>query len=64
MLELQQIPINQLPHIGYKHFMKVYKNAQPNRLIYQSMIQLQPSDNSLCFRKDLLERINKNYDDQ
>ena len=34
MLELQQIPINQLPHIGYKHFMKVYKNAQPNRLIY------------------------------
>ena len=56
--KLQQIAFNNLPDIEFKDFINLYKkNAQQNHIPVLEIESILVSNNPLCFRMNLLERI-------
>ena len=53
--ELQRIAINHLSDIGFKEFMKIYKNCNAEKYLFLFSYTVLPSENPLRFRKNLLE---------
>ena len=56
--ELQQSAFDHLSDFALKGFMNLYKNILQNHIFLMFHITL-VSDNALCFRKNLIERIQK-----
>ena len=56
--ELQQSAFDDLSDFALKGFMNLYKNVLQNHIFLMFHITL-VSDNALCFRKNLIERIQK-----
>ena len=56
--ELQQSAFDHLSDFALKGFMNLYKNVLQNHIFLMFHITL-VSDNALCFRKNLIERIQK-----
>ena len=54
--ELQQIAINHSSDIGFKDFRDIYKKCTVEKYSFFVNDITLPSDNSLSFRKNLLER--------
>ena len=55
--ELQQIAFNHLSDIGFKDFMNLYKKRSAKPYSFLLIDASLASDNILCFRKTLSERI-------
>ena len=55
--ELQQIAFNHSSDIDFQDFMNLYKNRTAKPYSFLVIDTTLPSDNSLRFRKNLLERI-------
>ena len=55
--ELKQVAYNHLSDIDYKDFMNLYKKFIAKRYSFLVTDATLASDNPLCFRKNLLERI-------
>ena len=55
--ELQQIAFNYSSDIDFQDFMNVYKKCTAKPYSFLVIDTTLASDNSLCFRKNLLERI-------
>ena len=53
--ELQQIPLNHSSDIGFKNFMKIYKECTTEPYSFLVNDTTLPSDNPLRFRKNLLK---------
>ena len=57
--ELQQIPFNHSLDIGFKDFMDLYKKCTAKPYFSLVIGATLVSDNLSCFRKSLLERVEK-----
>ena len=57
--ELQQIAIDHSPDIDFRDFMNIYKKIITKPYWFLVIDTTLASDNLLCFRNDLLERIYK-----
>ena len=57
--ELQQIAFNHLSDVVFQDFMNLYKKCTARPYLFLVIDATLASDNSLCFRKNLLERIEK-----
>ena len=55
--ELQLIAFNHSTDIDFQDFMNLYKNCTAEPYSFLVIDTTLASDNSLCFRKNLLERI-------
>ena len=55
--ELQQIAFNHSSDIDFQDFMNLYKKCTAKPYSFLVIDTTLPSDNSLCFRKNLLETI-------
>ena len=55
--EIQQIPFNHSSDIDFKDFMNPYKKCIAKPYSFLFIDATLASDNLLCFRKNLLERI-------
>ena len=53
--ELQQIVINHSSDIDFEKFMEIYKNYYTEKYSFLVNDTTLPSDNLLCFRKNILE---------
>ena len=54
--ELQQIVYNHSLNIGFKDFMNLHKKCTGKPYSFLVIDTTLPSDNSLCFRENLLEK--------
>ena len=52
--ELQQIALNHSSDIDFKDFIKIYKKCTAERYLFLVNDTILPSDNTLTFRKKLL----------
>ena len=55
--ELEQTAFNHSADIDFQDFMNLYKNCTAKPYSFLVIDTTLASDNSLCFRKNLLERI-------
>ena len=55
--ELKQIAFNHSSYIGFKDFMNLYKKCAAKPYSFLVVDATFASDNSSCFRRNLLERI-------
>ena len=55
--ELQQIAINHLSDIDYKDFTKVYRKCKTEPYSFLTIDTTLPANNSLRFRKSLLDPL-------
>ena len=55
--DLQKIAINHSPDIDYKDLMKIYRKFTIELLYFLTMDTTLPANNSLTFRKNLLDPL-------
>ena len=55
--ELQQIAINHSSDIDFKDFINIYKICTSEKISFLAIDTPLPSDNTLRFRKNLLEKV-------